>query len=107
MKNRSTTQEILLMTNTKFSAREYSEKNGQSAKPEPSQKQKLAEACWNGLLTEMLPEICMTKNKKPLTLWELGQGRNMLYLQLGDVDTIPDVSFTLNPYALAETMCGN
>jgi hypothetical protein len=37
MKNKSTTQEILLMTNTKFSAKEYSEKNGQSAKPEPSQ----------------------------------------------------------------------
>lgn len=97
MKKIFTTQEILLMTNTKFSAREYmikEEENGQAR----SAKDKLADACWNGMLKEMLPEICLTQNNKPLTLWELGQGNNLFYLQLGEVDAAPDKIFTLNPY---------
>lgn len=107
MKNIFTTQEILLMTNTKFSAQELSENNGLPENAGLPQKQKLAEACWNGMLKEMLPELYITKNNKPLTLWELGQGRNMLYLQLGEVESIQDVFFTLNPYALNETYCIN
>lgn len=101
MKNNFTTQEILLMTNTRFSAREYSIKEEENG-PQRSAKDKLAEACWNGLITEMLPEICITKNKKSLTLWELGEAQHLFYLHLGEVDTVPDAAFTLNPYRFTE-----
>lgn len=107
MKNIFTTQEIIFATNTKFAGREYCEKEEKKGEPAPSQKEKMAAACWNGLLTEMLPEIAIKENNKPLTLWELGQGKNIFYLQLGEVDVIPEVAFTLNPYALLETMCSN
>jgi hypothetical protein len=107
MKNNFTSQEILLLTNTKFSGRTYSKKNEHTAQPKKSAKTDLAEACWNGMLTEILPEISITKDNKPLTLWELGEGRNIFYLQLGDADIIPEVAFTLNPYALMQTVCSN
>lgn len=101
MKNNFTTQEILLMTDTRFSAREYTLKDEEKG-PQRSAKDKLAEACWNGLVTQMLPEICLTINKKPLTLWELGEAQHLFYLHLGDADSIPEAVFTLNPYRFVE-----
>lgn len=56
MKARSTQQEILLLTGTKFSEREWAEKLVED-KNKLSATDKLEDACWNGLLDEMLPEI--------------------------------------------------
>ena len=102
-----TTQEILLMTNTRFSAREYSLKDGGENGPERSERYKLAEACWNGMLKEILPELYIIKNNKPLTLWELGEAQHLFYLQLGEMDSVPEASFTLNPYRFVEKMMLN
>ena len=54
MKTAPIQQEILLMTGTKFSAREWAEKNVEDQN-KLSATEQLEDACWNGLLHEMLP----------------------------------------------------
>ncbi|MEO6537359.1 MAG: hypothetical protein ABIT07_04930 [Ferruginibacter sp.] len=98
MKNNFTHQEILLMANSHFSAREYSLKNEAENGPGLTPKEKLAEACWNGLITQILPEINLTVDNKPLTIWEVSEGREAFYLKLGEIDIVPEAAFTLNPY---------
>ena len=56
MKTNSTQQEIILLTGTTFSAREWCERES-NKENNLSDKEQLEEACWNGLLPEMLPEV--------------------------------------------------
>jgi len=107
MKNNFTIQEILLITNTTFSSKEYIEKNPQEPGSNPTPKEKLVQACWNGMVNEMLPEISIKKNNKPLTIWGLGKGEHLLYLQMGDVDAVPTTDTTLNPYIFMENVLLN
>lgn len=106
MKNIFTTQEILLMTNTAFSAREYSDKNENQPSKNNNQN-KLAEACWNGQIPAMLPELFDDPYSKRRTMWQLSECDHLLYAHLGEDNTIPDSEFTINPYALVEEMNPN
>ncbi|CAN5178102.1 hypothetical protein BH11BAC5_BH11BAC5_26680 [soil metagenome] len=103
MKNIFTTQEILLMTNTAFSAREYSDKNENQPSKNNNQN-KLAEACWNGLIPAMLPELFDDPYSKRRTMWQLAECNHLLYAHLGEDGTTPDTEFTINPYVLMEEM---
>jgi hypothetical protein len=102
MKEFFTAQEILLVTNSKFAAKEYIKKDEGQPGPKRPITENLAEACWNGMLGEMLPELYMTENKKPLRLWELGEGNHLFYLKLGVTDIRPDAEWTINPYRFAD-----
>jgi hypothetical protein len=106
MKDIFTTQEILLMTNTKFSAREYSDKN-ENEPPKNNNQNKLAEACWNGMIPAMLPELFDYTDNKRLTMWQLVECNHLLYAQLGEDPMIPEADFTLNPYLLIENSVWN
>ena len=57
MKTIITQQEILLMTGSNFFQHQLCEKNEQERSSNMSQKEKLEEACWNGMLDELLPGI--------------------------------------------------
>ena len=100
MKEFFTAQEILLVTNSGLASKEYIKREG----PQPNipPKERLADACWNGMLGEMLPELCMTENNKALRLWELGEGNHLFYLKLGVADIRPDAEYTINPYRYAD-----
>ena len=101
-----TTQEILLMSHTTFSAREYTDKNENQPSKDDSQHNKLAEICWNGMIPEMLPELFVDINK-PLTMWQLEECRHLLYVHLGEDSMVPDPEFTVNPYVLMAMMNEN
>ena len=92
-----TSQEILIVIHTKFAAAEYLDQNEQKCK-QLSPTEKLADACWNGMLREKLPEI--TQNRKPLPIWELNEGNRVLYMKLGEIDNAPDTAYTINPYRM-------
>lgn len=99
MKNKSTNQEILLMSNTSFFKREWSELNSNKNDKLLSQKEKLIHLCWNGMLKEIIPEIIEHGNdKKALTLWEINQSGNMLDLRYGDIDEEMNDEWSVNPY---------
>ena len=53
----STQQEVLLITGSGFASRQYHEKDNTENTRNLSQEERLKEACWNGMLKEMLPEL--------------------------------------------------
>ena len=98
METRSTQQEILLMTGTKFSEREWAEKITED-KNRLSAIEKLEDACWNGMLDEMLPEIVeKTTGGKKLFLWHIRSCRSFLEIELGEDALVIEREFSIDPY---------
>ena len=98
MKARSTQQEILLMTGTKFSEREWAEKITED-KNKLSSTEKLEDACWNGLLNEMLPELVQkTDDGKNLFLWSIRNCRSFLEIELSDSSPEIERENSIDPY---------
>ena len=98
METKSLQQEILLLTGTKFAAREWAEKKAED-KNIFSPVEKLEDACWNGLLYEMLPDILVkTTDGKKLTLWNIHQCKSFLGIEMGE--STPDIEhqFSIDPY---------
>lgn len=108
MKNKSTNQEILLISNASFFQREWSELNSNKNDKQLSQKEKLIHLCWNGMLKEMIPEILEAgAGKKPLTLWEINQAGNLLDLRYGHLDQLMDDELSINPYVITNLTVWN
>jgi hypothetical protein len=98
MKTNFTQQEILLITGTSFSSRQLCEKNEQD-KTQFTEKEQLEEACWNGLLEEMLPEIYgKTDAGKKLYLWQIRKGLSFLEIELGELPGNKEKYFSIDPY---------
>jgi len=91
-------QEILLMTGTSFSSRNWCEKD-LSDKNDVRPEEMLKEACWNGLLPDMLPEICnpLQGNKK-LFLWSITDGDAFIDVLMGEVQEETENFYSINPY---------
>ncbi|HXR84376.1 MAG TPA: hypothetical protein VN722_08720 [Hanamia sp.] len=94
-------QQILLFTGTHFSSRQCF----QGRKPEQkfSEADELQEACWNGLLKEMLPEI-WEEDDKNLYLWQIKENKTSIDIEIGELpDEVDDFS-SIDPYAFVETL---
>ncbi len=101
MKANSTQQEILLMTGTRFSSRQCSDKNDATAHQNLNEKERLEEACWNGMIKDMLPEICDKNSEdKQLYLWQIKEGESYIELELAEFPEEKDKYFSIDPYAL-------
>ena len=99
MKTNSTQQEILLLTGTTFSKREWCEKISGN-KNNLTEKEQLEEACWNGLLPEILPEVYLhTETDKKLFLWQIKQGNSFIDLEMGDIREETEKEFSIDPYS--------
>ena len=108
MKNTSTNQEILLLSNSSFFKRDWVELRDNKNDKQLSQKELLIQLCWNGMLKEMIPEILQTEpGRKPLTLWEINESGNMLDLRYGDFNQFIDDEWSINPYIFTELSCRN
>jgi len=94
-------QEILLMTGTRFTARQCWQKNNAENENTYSEADQLQDACWNGLLNDMLPEIC--ESKKKLYLWQIRENKSCLDIELGELPSQLEPYFSIDPYTfLAE-----
>ena len=99
MKKTTQNQEILLISNSRFFQKDWSELKSNNTDKQHSQKDKLIHLCWNGMLNEMIPEILQPETgKKPLTLWEINESGNMLDLRYGEVDMEMNDEWSINPY---------
>ena len=99
MKNSTTYQEILLLPATSFFNKDWCEKSNPENSKKLSQKEQLIQLCWNGVLPELLPEICETTNEaKPLTLWEINETDKLLDLRLGELNELMNNEWSINPY---------
>jgi hypothetical protein len=94
-------QEILLMTNSSFSCREWLTNDEPKAGNQLSAKEQLTQACWNGLAPEMLPE-CFDSFNKSLFLWEINEASTFLALDYGEFVRSKEKAFSVNPYIFME-----
>ncbi len=99
MKTNSTHQEILLLTGTSFSSKEWSYKDSDK-KNNLTEKEQLEEACYNGMLEQMLPEV-FTKltAKNRMYLWDIKQGNSFIELELGEAPEEKENYFSIDPYS--------
>jgi hypothetical protein len=99
MKTNYIQQEILLMTGSAFLTRQWCEKDtGKQNKL--TAKEELEEACWNGMLQEMIPEICKRpEGNKKLFLWQIKEGQSFIELELAEVPEAKDDYFSIDPYS--------
>ena len=105
MYTNSTNQEILLLSNSSFFQRDWCELNLPANAKKLSQKEQLIQLCWNGMLKEMIPEICETAaGQKPLTLWDINDSGNLLDLRLGDFRNEMNDEFSINPFVVLAFM---
>jgi hypothetical protein len=108
MKNTSTNQEILLLSNSSYFKRDWVQLNDNKNDKKLSQKEQLILLCWNGMLKEMIPEILQTEpGRKPLTLWEINESGNMLDLRYGDFNQFIDDEWSINPYVFTQLAIPN
>jgi len=97
METKSTQQEILLFTNTRFSSRQWTEKD-ETGKDNRSSREKLEEACWNGLIWQILPEICEKPNDISMTLWEINVANSFFDLNFSEFPRDIEKEFSIDPY---------
>jgi hypothetical protein len=96
---KTTIQEVLLMTNTSFSKRLLCEIKTQNRNNHHSSAHQLEAACWNGLLTEMLPEIVPASSPdKKLFLWGIEMKRSYLRIFMGIRPLTIRNDFSIDPY---------
>jgi len=105
MKTNSIQQEILLVTNTTFSKRQYCEKED-PGNSQLSQEEKLEEACWNGLLNDLLPEIISTSNKQIYT-WQIRQTKAFIEIELCTSPLRIGREYSIDPYYFFPSLCRN
>ena len=98
MEANSTQQEILLLTGTKFSSRHYLEKDDDN-QHHLTEREQLEEACWNGLLKDMLPEICEQDSENKLYMWQVWKTNSFIEIQLGEIPGEKENRFSIDPYS--------
>lgn len=107
MKSKSIQQEVLLLTGTNFSNRQWSTRDDNTSKS-LSEEEKLEQACWNGLLPEMLPEIFDNNDVAgKLFLWEIKEGASFLELEMGEYPEAKDNYYSIDPYSFLTLRCAN
>jgi len=105
MKTNSTQQEILLMTNTSFSQRQLCEKDVSEDNKHFTRIEQLEDACWNGLLDEMLPgTIEKSSNGKRLHLRQIRPAKSFLEIELCEYSLQVEQAFSIDPYAFLPTV---
>ena len=101
MNTTSTQQEILLLIGTKFSSRNCCQ-NDDNKLNHLTAAQLLEEACWNGLIHQMLPEICEKFGNK-LFLWQTRETNSFIEIELGDLPQEKENHFSIDPYSFLST----
>lgn len=108
METNYTQLEVLLMTGTTLTSGNLCRKDDSRRDGHLTEKEELEEACWNGLLQTMLPEICLQTAKGGLLyLWQIKEASSFLELDLGEVPAAIDRRFSITPYSFLSTQSYN
>jgi hypothetical protein len=108
MINETIQQEILLVTTSTFSKRQFCENNTVESARFLSPAEQLEEACWNGLLDELLPEILQKATcGKHLYLWHIRNGASFLQIELSELPLSMDKRFSIDTNFFLPTILFN
>lgn len=105
MKNDFIQLEILLMIGTTFSSGQYCELEENNKLL--SENEKLEEACWNGMMRVMLPEIFIQAIKSKIYIWKIREAVSFLDLEIGEFPNEISRQFSINPYFFLEMHSNN
>ena len=99
MKRKNNQQEILLLATPGFSTiHMLCKTNGENNSGHLSILEQLEEACWSGLLHEMIPEIIQPSTfGKSLFIWQIHYGNTSLQIRLGEVPAAVEHVFSIDP----------
>jgi hypothetical protein len=98
MEKKNVQVEILLMTDTTFVAGNLIFKDDNPAKFDLSKIERLQEACWNGWLETMLPEVWVKPpNGGILYLWDIRETQSLLELGLSEFPLPVDHQLSITP----------
>ncbi len=103
MKTNSTQQEILLMTKSSFAQKQWCKKEFDDANKNLTPEENIEEACANGLVQELLPEVFNNNNHK-MYLWQMHPGFSFLQLELGELPLAIQKEFSLDPHNFLSTI---
>ena len=90
------------MTNTSFSSREWLTKDETATQEQLTKKEQLKQACWNGLIPELLPECFENPLDRSLILWEINEANAFIDLEYGDFVKNQEKNCSINPYIFIE-----
>jgi len=104
MPKKSQLQEIIIVSNSKFTNRQYIETNSTSKKNQlQTTGDTLKQACWNGLLKEMLPELFINNSSSSqLFLWQMRECKNVFTLELAESPCDLEFLTSIDPYCFME-----
>lgn len=103
MKTITIQQEVLLMTNTTFAQKQWCKKDDRDNSRQLSQAEILEEACWNGLLDEILPAMVIKPMAgKILYLWQIRHAKSFLQIQLCEYPEVYEKKYSIDPYSFLE-----
>jgi len=91
-------QEILLMANSSISRKSFSKKKRSQSRQTFSQREELAEACWNGMLGEFLPGLLLSIKGRPLYIWQIQCAQNFLHIDLCERPKFSNREESIDPY---------
>lgn len=95
MKQDKTQQEVVLVTTTAF-FKQHLHTTEASGTGRDASAEQLEEACWNGLLGDMLPELLLPAGGQPLFLWHIRRGPSFLKIGLGTLPPQLDECYSID-----------
>jgi hypothetical protein len=97
MKPETINQEILLFTNSSFCNRPFSRRNDSDNSGNYSSMEEIERACWDGMLTELLPELFDNAQHNNY-IWKTTSGINFLSINVGSYSQGVEKQNSLDPY---------
>jgi len=103
MARKTSQQEVLLVISSGFASKQYSEREGSESSKNQSQAEKFKDACWNGMLKEILPELFFRAGPEtPLFLWQMRECKHVLALEMAEEPYDIDFQCSIDPYCFLE-----
>ena len=97
-------QEILLAYDSSYLTKMYAENVSRQSIPPSPEIEGIEDACWNGVLSEILPEIYEeAPSKKQLYIWAIREYNSFLEIDMGEYPFEKDQYFCLDPYKFTAT----
>src|SRR5204862_7402559 len=97
----SFSREILVVTTSSFAQRQLCERDSRDESSHLTPTEQLEAACWNGLMSELLPEIMNDPfRKEKVFLWQVEAGSSYLRLSMGTLNPDFISDFTIDPHIL-------
>jgi hypothetical protein len=108
MKQTSSHHEVLLFTETNLVNKQFAGKEENSHATNLSAIEELEKACWNGIIYEIFPEILGSLYPKCASfLWQVLNGKNFLYINIGPNPVMAEHSTSIDPYFFMMNNCDN